>query len=154
MTPGVLFAEAYGIKTTAGDMIRFMQANMKMIPLDAKLQRALIDTHTGYFKAGGMTQDLIWEQYPYPVALKTLLAGNSSTMALDATPVSAIKPPQKPRDDVWINKTGSTNGFGAYIAFIPRKRLGIVILGNKNFPIDARVAAAHDILARLATGGQ
>jgi beta-lactamase class C len=150
MAPGVLSAEAYGVKSTAADMTRFMLANMNLLQLDAKLQRAITDTHTGYFKAGVLTQDLIWEQYAYPVALKTLLAGNSSAMALQATPAVAIKPPLAPRQDVWINKTGSTNGFGAYVAFVPQKRLGIVILANRNFPNDDRVAAAYKILTALA----
>src|ERR1700719_1276752 len=101
---------------------------MNSIRLDGKLQRALTETHAGYFKAGSMIQDLIWEQYPYPVALKTLMEGNSSAMIFNATPVTEIIPPEKPHEDVWINKTGSTNGFGAYVAFIPEKRLGIVIL--------------------------
>ncbi len=152
MAPGVLSAEAYGIKTTAVDMIRFMQANMNLLKLDGKLQRAITDTHTGYFTAGPMTQDLIWEQYPYPVALKTLLEGNSPAMIFNATPVTEIKPPQQPRRNVWINKTGSTNGFGSYVAFISEKRLGIVILANKNYPIDARVTAAYQILTSLADG--
>ncbi|WNC91873.1 class C beta-lactamase [Paraburkholderia sp. FT54] len=150
MTPGVLSAEAYGVKSTAADMTRFLQANMNLLQLDAKLQRAITQTHIGYFKAGVLTQDLIWEQYAYPVALKTLLAGNSSTMALNATPTAEIKPPLAPRQDVWINKTGSTNGFGAYVAFIPEKQLGIVMLANRNFPNEARVAAAYEILTALA----
>ncbi|MFM0729675.1 beta-lactamase [Paraburkholderia sediminicola] len=154
MAPGVLSDEAYGIRTTAADMIRFVEANMNLIKLDPKLQRAITDTHTGYFKAGPMTQDLIWEQYPYPVKLQTLQDGNSSAMIFNATPVTAITPPQPPREDVWINKTGSTNGFGAYIAFIPQKRLGIVILANKNFPINERVTAAYRILTSLASDGQ
>ncbi|SOE98366.1 beta-lactamase class C [Burkholderia sp. OK233] len=154
VAPGVLSAEAYGVKTTAADMVRFVEANMNLIQLDPKLQRAITDTHTGYFKAGGMTQDLIWEQYPYPVKLQTLLDGNSSAMIFNATPVTEIVPPQPPREDVWINKTGSTNGFGAYVAFIPQKRLGIVILANKNFPIDERVTAAYRILTSLANDEQ
>jgi len=40
-----------------------------------------VSTHTGYFKAGVMTQDLIWEQYQYPVALKTRLEANSSVIS-------------------------------------------------------------------------
>jgi beta-lactamase class C len=154
MSPGMLWAEAYGVRTTAADMVRFVEANMNLIQLDRKLQRAVTDTHTGYFKAGAMTQDLIWEQYPYPVTLQTLLDGNSSAMIFNATPVTEITPPQPPREDVWINKTGSTNGFGAYVAFIPQKRLGIVILANKNFPIDERVSIAYRILTSLVNDEQ
>jgi beta-lactamase class C len=147
MTVGVLSAETGGIKSTAADMIRFVEANMNLIKLDEKLQRAITDTHTGYFKAGVMTQDLIWEQYPYPVDLKTLLEGNSPAMIFDAMPVTEITPPEEPRKDVLLNKTGSTNGFGAYVAFIPEKLLGVIILANKNYPIDDRVTTAHQILA-------
>ncbi len=151
LTGGMLSAEAYGIKATAADITRFMEANMGVVKLDEKLQRAITDTHTAYFKAGVITQDLIWEQYPYPAALQTLLEGNSPAM-LNATPVTAIQPPQAPREDVWINKTGATNGFGAYVAFIPAQRLGIVILANKNYPNEARVAIAHQILTALGGG--
>lgn len=152
MTTGVLSSETYGIRATAADMIRFVEANMNGIELDEKLQRAIRATHTAYFKAGPMTQDLIWEQYPYPVALKMLLDGNAPEIIFNATPVTQLKPPEKPHDDVWINKTGSTNGFGAYVAFVPEKRLGIVILANKNYPIADRVTAAYQILISLADG--
>lgn len=149
MAPGMLSSEAYGVKSTAADMLRFVEANMKLVALDARWQRAITDTHAGYFKAGPMTQDLIWEQYPYPVALEPLLRGNAPAMVLDATPVTAIEPPLAPMDNVWINKTGSTNGFGSYVAFVPAKRMGIVILANRNFPIEDRVAAAWKILSSL-----
>jgi beta-lactamase class C len=152
MDSGVLSAEAYGVKTTAPDMIHFLQENINSAGLPEQLKRAIADSHTGYFQAGPMTQDLIWEQYPYPVTLNALLQRNSSTMAFDAVPVTEIQPPEKPREDVWINKTGSTNGFGAYVAFVPEKRLGIVILANKNYPNDARVTAAFDILTAIANG--
>ena len=149
MTPGLLWSEAYGIRSTAADMVRFLQANMGLLALDPQVERAILATHTGYFQAGVMTQDLIWEQYPYPVELQKLLAGNSYAMIFQATPVTRLTPPEPPRQDVWINKTGSTNGFGAYLAFIPAKRLGIVILANRNYPIDARVTAAYQILTAL-----
>ncbi|WP_283200224.1 class C beta-lactamase [Rhizobium sp. BT03] len=149
MTPAMLSAEAYGVKSTAGDLIRFVGANMGTVKLGEKLQRAIADTHIGYFKAGAMTQDLIWEQYAYPAALNDLLEGNSPAM-LKTMPVSELRPPMQPRDDVWINKTGSTNGFGAYVAFIPKQRLGIVILANKNYPNEDRVAAAYQILTALS----
>ncbi len=150
LSPGLLSSEAYGAKSTATDMIRFIEANMGLVTLEAKLQQALTNTHTGYFSVGAMTQDLIWEQYPYPATLATLKDNNANTM-LKTLPASEIQPPMKPREDVWINKTGSTNGFGAYTAFIPQQKLGIVILANKNYPNEDRVAAAYQILDALKT---
>jgi beta-lactamase class C len=150
MTPAILSSEAYGVKSTARDMIRFVDANMGLVELDGKLQQAITNTHRGYFDVGAMTQDLIWEQYSYPATLKTLMDGNSSSM-LETIPVKELTPAMKPRDDVWINKTGSTNGFGAYVAFIPKERLGIVILANKNYPNEDRVSAAYQILTALTS---
>ncbi|BBU32166.1 beta-lactamase (plasmid) [Burkholderia sp. THE68] len=149
MKGGVLSSEAYGVRSTAADMTRFLQINMNMVRIDPAFQRAVDATHTGYFQAGAMTQDLIWEQYPYPVALQALLDGNSASMIMNATPVTRIEPPQAPRDNVWINKTGSTNGFGAYIAFVPKERVGIVMLANRNIPNEERVKAAYAIITSL-----
>ncbi|VXB04276.1 Beta-lactamase [Burkholderia sp. 8Y] len=150
MRPGVLSSEAYGVRSTAEDMTRFLQANMNdAAPVDATLQRAITATHTGYFQAGPMTQDLIWEQYPYPAPLSALLDGNGPSMIVDGHAVTRIDPPQAPRDDAWLNKTGSTNGFGSYIAFVPSKHVGIVMLGNKNIPNADRVRAAYAIVTSL-----
>ncbi|MGQ2917222.1 class C beta-lactamase [Rhizobium oryzihabitans] len=148
MTPAILSSEAYGVRSTADDMIHFVNANMGLEKLDGKIQQAIINTHTGYFSVGAMTQDMIWEQYAFPAALKTLTDANSGAL-LKTVPVSEISPPMKPRQDVFINKTGSTNGFGAYVAFIPEQKRGIVILANKNYPNEERVSAAYEILTAL-----
>lgn len=150
MVPGVLDAEAYGVRITAHDLLRFVAANLDASPSGGPLQRALAATHVGYFKAGALQQDLIWEQYAWPVALPTLLAGNAPRMLFDRVPAARIDPPAPPRAAAWINKTGSTNGFGAYAAFIPAERLGIVLLANRSYPIADRVGAAYRILSRLA----
>jgi beta-lactamase class C len=147
--PAVIAAEAYGVRSTAGDLLRFVEAQMGLVPVEGDLKTAFAATHIGYFRIGQMTQDLIWEQYNYPVDLKDLVAGNSSKMSLEPNPAVRIDPPSPPRDDVWINKTGSTDGFGAYAAFVPAKKLGIVLLANKNYPNDARVTAAHEILTKV-----
>ena len=149
LSAGALSSEAYGIKSSTPDMIRFIAANMQMIKMDGKLQRAINDTHIGYFRAGEITQDLIWEQYPYPVELKQLLAGNSDAMAYQATKVIELNPPLQPQANALINKTGSTNGFATYVAFVPGQKLGIVMLANKNYPIAQRVSATYQILTRL-----
>ena len=149
LSAGALSSEAYGIKSSTPDMIRFIAANMQMIKMDGKLQRAINDTHIGYFRAGEITQDLIWEQYPYPVELKQLLAGNSDAMAYQATKMIELNPPLQPQANALINKTGSTNGFATYVAFVPGQKLGIVMLANKNYPIAQRVSATYQILTRL-----
>ncbi len=95
---------------------------------------------------------MIWEQYPYPVALPTLLAGNAPKMLFDAVPASAIQPPLAPNPATWINKTGSTGGFSTYVAFVPAKRIGIVMLANGNVPIEDRVKVAYRILGSLGDG--
>ncbi|AOI67778.1 class C beta-lactamase [Burkholderia territorii] len=149
MTGGMLWQPAYGVRTTAADLLRFVQASMGLVETSPRLQRALERTHTGYFRAGPLTQDLIWEQYPYPVALPTLLAGNAPPMLYDATPATQLEPPLAPRPDTWINKTGSTNGFSTYVAFVPAKRIAIVMLANRSFPIEDRVKTAYRIVASL-----
>ncbi|UVJ43626.1 beta-lactamase [Pseudomonas sp. LS1212] len=147
--PGVLDAEAYGVKSSSADMIHFVEANMQAADLDEPLQRAIAATHRGYYKVGDMTQGLGWEFYPYPIELDRLLAGNSHKMILEANEITRLNPPLPPQDNVLINKTGSTSGFGAYVAFVPTKGIGIVMLANKNYPIPARVKAAHEVLMAL-----
>jgi beta-lactamase class C len=149
LNAGVLSSEAYGVKSSTADMARFVAANMQIIKLDGKLQRAIDNTHTGYFRSGEITQDLIWEQYPYPVELKQVLAGNSDVMLYQATKATELNPPLQPQANVLINKTGTTNGFASYVAFVPAKKLGIVILANRNYPITARVTASYQILNQL-----
>ncbi|WP_331271824.1 class C beta-lactamase [Pseudomonas mandelii] len=148
--PGALDSEAYGVKTSASDLLHYVEANMNPASLEKPLQQAIATTHTGYYRVGEMTQGLGWELYNYPVTLDTLLAGNSSQMAFEAHEVQWLTPPQPQRNAVLINKTGSTGGFGAYVAFIPAKDIGIVILANKNYPNPERVKIAHKILSALA----
>jgi beta-lactamase class C len=148
VNPGELADEAYGIKTTARDLIHFVATNIDSSNVDDKIRSALSATRVRYYKLGAMTQDLIWEQYDEPVQLNDLLDGNSNKVALQTNPVQAIVPPCQPAQAIWVNKTGSTNGFGAYVAFVPDQQVGIVILANKNFPIEARVRLAYLILGR------
>ncbi len=146
MNPGPLAAEAYGVKSCTADLIRFLEENMGLIRVDAKLQKALLDTHTGYFTSVGLTQGLVWEEYPYPVEMKQLLDGNDAV--LKESVATRLAPPLPPQGDALINKTGSTNGFSAYAAFIPAQNVGIVILANKAYPMNEEVTAAYQILTK------
>ena len=149
VSPGALDAEAYGIKTSAADLLRYVEANLKPAGLEQPLQKAVAATHTGYYSVGNMTQGLGWERYPYPISLKKLQAGNSTPMAMEPHKVKWLTPPQPEPANVLYNKTGATGGFGAYVAFVPSKDIGIVILANKNYPNAERVKIAHEIFSAL-----
>ncbi|MBJ3785845.1 class C beta-lactamase [Devosia sediminis] len=150
VNPGVLDAEAYGVKSTSADMIRLVEAHIRPDTLDGVLRQTVEATQIGYFRVGTMVQGIGWEQYPFPLPLDDLLAGNSQTMAMEPNAASELVPPQMASGPTLFNKTGSTGGFGAYVAFVPAEEIGVVILANKNYPIPARVTAAHGILTEIA----
>ena len=149
VNPGVFDAEAYGVKSSAADMIRFVQANITPDHLAGPLRRAIEATHVGHFEGRSMVQGLGWEQYPYPVSLERLLDGNSPSIIMESTPVKQLSPPRLPSEPTLFNKTGSTGGFGSYLLFVPAKKIGIVMLANRNYPISARIKAAYAILEQI-----
>lgn len=148
VNPGVLDAQAYGLKSSAADVLTFVEAHMGNSD-DETLNQALAVTRTGYFAVGNMTQGLGWESYTYPVALEQLLEGNSLAMILEPNPAKRLTPPLEPRQEAFYNKTGSTNGFGGYVAFVPSEQIGIVMLANRNYPNQARIEAAHQIITAI-----
>ncbi|MCS2610348.1 class C beta-lactamase [Halomonas dongshanensis] len=149
VSPGSLDAQAYGVKTNAEDLLSFVTAHVDDADIDPTLSEALALTRTGYVALGDMEQGLGWERYRYPVTLDTLRAGNSTEMALEPQPAERLTPPSPPSPDYWYNKTGSTNGFGAYAALVPSEDVAIVMLANRNYPNAERVEAAYRLLTAL-----
>ena len=148
VNPGAMDEQTYGVKTTAADMLRFVQGNIDPTELDAAMQRAVQMTHVGFFRAGPLVQGLGWEQYAYPTTREWLLGGNAAEVVLGPQPVQKIRG-DNGSGPLLFNKTGSTGGFGAYTLFVPTEKFGVVILANKNYPIPARVEVAFAILKHL-----
>jgi len=153
VNPGVLDAEAYGLKASATDVLRYLEANLHPGELGDPVGGAITATHVGYHRVGEMTQGLGWESYPWPVELDRLQEGSSARVVLEANPVTRLDPPAPPVGDRLFHKTGSTNGFGAYVVFVSGKDIGLVLLANRNYPNAARIAAGHRILTALVEGG-
>jgi beta-lactamase class C len=147
--PGPLDAEAYGVKSSAADMLRFVEANLDPSQLPEPLRQAIATTHKGYYRVSDMSQGLGWERYAYPITLERLQAGNSTQMALEPHAVERVATPQAAEGDLLLNKTGSTNGFGAYVLLLPARDTGLVILANRNYPNAERVRIALEILETL-----
>ncbi|NKB16118.1 MAG: beta-lactamase [Sphingomonadales bacterium] len=146
-------AEAYGVKTSADDLLAVLEALIDPMRISGRaLQVALRDTMQPRFLTPAFAQCLGWERYDFPAALPQLLKGNGPDMILKPQPVTAVPdsfPPGELRMS-FFNKTGSTNGFGAYVAIMPERSLGLVMLSNRNVPNSERVKAAKAILMRSA----
>ena len=151
VNPGVLDAEAYGVKSTARDMLRLLDLELGHIESSLELLAALERTRQGQTKTPYYVQNMIWEQYPWPVSLEELEKGSGYNFILKPRPVEQIDPPMPPQQDVILNKTGSTNGFGAYVALLPGEDLGIVVLANRNYPNKARIRATYDLIQKLSS---
>jgi beta-lactamase class C len=150
VNPGVLDAEAYGVKSTARDMLRFLDAQLGSAPAPEPLPAAMARTREHQYRTDYFIQDMIWEEYAYPVEMEAILAGNGTDFILNpqkADPVAASA--RAPGTDVILNKTGSTNGFGGYIAMLPGRDLGVIVLANRNFPNEARVRATLALIDAL-----
>jgi CubicO group peptidase (beta-lactamase class C family) len=150
VSPGLLDAEAYGVKTTIEDMTSWVQANINPAQVkDKTLQQGIVLAQSRYWQIGEMYQGLGWEMLNWPVAAKTIVDGSDNQIALAPSTAMAMTPPTPRVQASWVHKTGSTGGFGSYVAFIPEKNIGIVMLANKSYPNTARVEAAYRILDAL-----
>lgn len=150
VSPGMLDAEAYGVKTNVKDMASWVRVNMMPDSLqDRTLRKGIALAQSRYWRVGAMYQGLGWEMLNWPVDAKTVVEGSDNKVALAPLPAREVTPPAPPVKASWVHKTGSTGGFGSYVAFIPEKQLGIVMLANKSYPNPARVEAAYRILDAL-----
>jgi beta-lactamase class C len=148
-----LATEAYGVRTTARDLLRFVEAQLGQIEVSPVLRRALSATQIGHFQIGPMMQALIWEWYSLPVSDDDLAVGNGDAMVFKPNQVTLIAPPRAPPAESLVTKTGATNGFGAYVAFIPGRKIGLVLMANRNHPTALRLTLANQIFAALNVQG-
>lgn len=149
VTPGVFDAQAYGVKSTARDMLKLLDVELGLGQVSPQLEAAVHRTQEGQFRTSKFTQDMVWEQYPWPADIETMKSANSHDFILNPQKVVKINPALPPQKDVILNKTGSTNGFGSYVAVLPGEGLGIVVLANRNYPNEARITATYALIDKL-----
>ncbi len=89
VSPGMLDAEAYGVKTNVKDMASWVVANMAPDGVqDASLKQGMALAQSRYWRTGSMYQGLGWEMLNWPVEAKTVVEGSDNKVALAPLPVA------------------------------------------------------------------
>ncbi|MEZ5810562.1 MAG: serine hydrolase [Rhizobiaceae bacterium] len=147
VNPGILSAEAYGVKSSISDMVRFLDAHLGNVAISPDLASALRKTREARYDTEHYAQAMIWEEYRWPVTPDQLEAGNGGEMITKPHPLTARNGPLN--GPVFLNKTGSTKGFGAYVAMVPDENIGVVVLANRNYPNIVRAVTTLTLINRL-----
>lgn len=149
VTPAPLDAEAYGLKSTSADLIRWLAIQLQQQPVAPAWQQAIATTQQGYYRTEAFTQAMMWEYYPLAADEAQRVAGNSGARIMNGMPATPVSPPEAAPAQAWYNKTGSTNGFATYAVFIPAQKIAVIMLANKWYPNDDRVRAADKIIRAI-----
>ncbi|WP_062561264.1 class C beta-lactamase [Paracoccus aminovorans] len=147
VTAGVLDDEAYGVKSSARDMLKLLDVALGNGEASAEIREAVSRTQQGQFQTRLFTQAMIWEAYPWPADAEHLVEGNGYGFIFNPQQMTGVK--GLAPEDVILNKTGATNGFGGYIVMLPAEDLGVVVLANRNYPNEARVRATYDLITHI-----
>lgn len=143
-----LFPAAGDMKASADDMGKFLSAAIGLPTTPESIFYPMRMTQTAYVEAGSTDLGLGWEIHDITSeSLKLLL--NGSGLGTQPAAVSAVYDEPKFDGNALIDKTGSTEGFRAYIAVIPNKKTGIVILTNRRVTGNAIMLTGRQILFKL-----
>lgn len=144
-----LFPAAYGLKASAFDMQRFLSAAIGLPGTPAQIFYPMRLTQSGFVQLPNKMQGLAWQIHPINSDNISNLLNEPN--AVDLSPIAIAESYNKPKfnGDALIDKTGGTNGFRAYIAVIPNKKSGIVILANKALANNTIVNTGREILFKL-----
>ena len=144
-----LFPAATGIKASANDMRLFLAAAIGLPGTPMRVLYPMRMTQAGYVKIPHQLQGLGWEIHQFTAENHAKLYNEP----MEDVPASTIVLEQlaKPLfyNDALIDKSGATNGFRSYIAVLPDKKSGIVILANKDISKAAVVRAGREILFKV-----
>ncbi|MCE3269391.1 MAG: ampC [Burkholderiales bacterium] len=130
---GGLLAGSWAMKASVTDMEQYLYLALGLKGMPPKMAEAMKIAQTPYFAKDNNSQiGLGWFITPLSKVSKAELLKIIPVIPRKRvqTPVKRIKTPEF-NENALIEKTGSTNGFRAYIAVIPQQKIGIVILVNR-----------------------
>ena len=129
----LLFPASGDMKVSAHDMLRFLKAAIGLPGVPVAIAHAMQITQISYVSTVNMNQGLGWSIYPEVENHKVELLDPPETMIMGPIPAKQFNKNEYKFDgNALIDKTGATDGFRSYIAVIPNKKSGIVILANRS----------------------
>jgi beta-lactamase class C len=141
-----IFPGAYGVKASASDMQKFLSAAIGLPGTPERVLYPMRLTQSVFMRVGKDFQGLGWQIHPIINHKLSPLKKISDRVELGPVDISEIYQRPTYDGDALIDKTGTTNGFRAYIAVLPNRKSGIVILANKNVANTAIVKPARELL--------
>lgn len=147
MTTASALAGGYAVKSSAADMQRFLRAAIGMPGTPSSVFYPMRLTQTAFYILPNKMQGLAWDIHRIPYRYASLI--NAPTNLLTSTTAEEVVDQPKFFEDTMIEKTGMTNGFRAYMAVIPNRQSGIVILCNKSMTDDSIVKLGRELLLTM-----
>jgi beta-lactamase class C len=148
-TPG-MYPAAVGVKASASDMEKFLSAAIGLPGTPPRVFYPMRMTQSVYVKMNDDYQGLGWQIHRLEDGDAYGLLRVSDKQDMGPIDVQEVYSRPVYNGDALIDKTGTTKGFRAYIAVLPNKKSGIVILANKNVPNSAIVKTGREILFKVA----
>ncbi len=130
---------------SSSDMFLFLKAALGVADIDESLKEAMKITQTTHVSIkNGINYGLGWQINNLACLYPSYIPTNISNC-----PAQSIKKYDKAyTGKVLLDKTGTTNGFHAYIGVIPDEKIGVVIMINRTLPSGYKVVRkmGRDIL--------
>lgn len=139
--PSGLMGGAWAMKASPHDMQSYLKAVLGERSMPKKIHEAILLTETAYYDmpSEGMQIGLGWFVTPLNKRSMYKLIHQPDHYQFIPYRVKAIKNPAFNAHTL-IGKTGATDGFRAYIAVIPEKHIGIVMMINRFIPSSGALA--------------
>jgi beta-lactamase class C len=140
-----LFSAGYDIKMTINDLSKFLQASLNLKGTPTKLFDAIKLSQIPQVQLKVFQQALGWQVNTFKTPSELLKKLKVTT--LEPNPYKLLsKDKQKFNPKALIEKTGSTDGFTAYIALVPELKSGVAILTNRAVKSEDLVLVARRLI--------
>lgn len=146
-----LLPASWAMKATGHDMLCFLKAAIGLPGTPPDIVEAMHLTQTPFVITKNMLQGLGWQIHRLGPADQFRMLHSPTFEPVGPMPATQISDRYRvysPYD--LIDKTGSMDGFRAYIAVIPNLKSGIVVLVNRGIPNGAIINTARMVLFKLS----